>query len=745
MSENEIVESQLSNIILKQLKLLIENYAGREEELALETVELVASDVLFKQGEVADCMFWLLSGKLEASTQYSDGSQQVVTVLTDGSHVGEMGLLTGLQRTATIRALEESKLLRVTIDDVFKLSKLDAKLLGGLNNVAASRWQSLFLSNSLKTLLGDLSFDVLQELQEEFEWMELHNGDILFHEGDEADGVYLIISGRLCAKVATDDGSDKVVGELGPSDFVGEYALLTDDPRSATVYATRNTSIVKMSLKLLDKHIITNPTLMRHIARTVILRQKEMMRAGPAVKNKHLSVTVIPHDSITDVRAFTDELAMLLKQYGDTLVIDSEDFDEYFGQQGVAESPMNTPIQPVISSHLNELEGRYRYVFFIAGDAQSNWTKRATGQSDRLLVIAQADADPGVSEVEKISDKQAIPLRMDLVLLHAEGTNEPKATSTWLSQRKLTTHYHVRRGDPVHMARLARRLTGHAIGMVCSGGGARGYAQMGVYKAMSDLDIPIDYIAGTSMGAIISSAIACGFSYEACEELATWTTKLGVTDFTLPLASVAASANVTRICKHSYGERMIEDLWVPYFCISSNLTKAERVVHQTGLLWRAVRSSMAIPGVFLPIVEKGDVLVDGGVMDNYPVKLMSQLAETKRLIGVNVNPYIERSVSFDYDTSLSGWRILLNRLNPFSKRLRAPSVMGTILRSMFVNSMKKTKITESYLELNIKPDIRKFTMNDYSKWREIARTGFDASYEELNKWKSEQADLNFKK
>ena len=117
--------------------------------------------------------------------------------MTDGSHVGEMGLLSGLQRTATVSAMESSKLLRVTIDDVFKLSKHDSSLLGGLNDVAASRWQSLFLSNSLKELFGDLSFDVLQELQDGIEWVDLHNGDILFHEGDEADGVYLIISGRL--------------------------------------------------------------------------------------------------------------------------------------------------------------------------------------------------------------------------------------------------------------------------------------------------------------------------------------------------------------------------------------------------------------------------------------------------------------------------------------------------------------------------------------------------------------------
>lgn len=741
MSTDGNPESHSSETTLNQLRLLIESYAGHEDDLVLNTVELASNDILFEQGDDADCMYWLLSGKIEVVASKDDDDSHVIKVLTDGSHVGEMGFLSGLQRSTTTRALVDSKLLRVTIEDIFKLTKFDASLLNGLNQIAAARWQGLFLSKCLKDLFGELPFDVLQELLDELEWMDLNNGDILFHEGDEADDLYLIVSGRMLARVATDDGETTIVGELGPTDFVGEYALLTDEPRSATVYATRNTSVVKMSLNLLDKHIITNATLMRKIAHTVIQRQKEMMRAVPDTKNKRLAVTIIPHESIADISVFSNELAMLLKQYGDTLVIDSDGFDEYFGQKGVATSPINTPIQPVISARLSELESNYRYLFFIASDADSPWTKRAIGQSDRLLVVAQADAEPVVTDIEKIAEKQAIPLRTDLVLLHSKETKEPKATLAWLSQRNVTSHYHVRQGDSEHMSRLARRLSGNAIGLVCSGGGARGYAQLGVYKALLDLNIPLDYIAGTSMGAITSSAIACGYSYDECVELSDWTAKLGVTDFTLPLASLAASENVTKICQHSYGDRMIEDLWLPYFCISSNLTKAERVVHQTGALWRAVRASMSIPGVFLPIVENGDVLVDGGVMDNYPVKLISRLAETTRLIGVNVNPFIERSVSFDYDTSLSGWRILFNRLNPFSKRLRAPTVMGTILRSLDVNSMKKTKQTERYLELSIKPDVRKFTMNDYSKWKKIAQAGYDASYEPLKIWKSKQLDL----
>ena len=731
----------LDTVILNQLKILIQKHTSREDELELEQINLDSNDILFEQGADSDCMFWILSGQLEVSTTQDDSSKQILKILTPDSPVGEMGLLSHLPRTATITALEKSQLLRITINDIIKFSTLDENFLIRLNKLAASRWHNLFLANCLKKLFSDLPVDALQELQDQLEWMDISNGDTLFQEGDEADGVYIIISGHLRAKVSTDNGGEQTIGELGPAEFVGEYALITDEPRSATIYAVRHSSVVKMNLSLLNRYIYTDPTLMRKIAHSVITRQKQLLHPKKRTELKQLTFTLIRHGQTSAIHDLANSLASLIEDNGNTLVMDSQSFDDFFGQKGIAQSPIDTPIQPVIAARLSELEHRYKFILLIADKENSAWTERAIGQSDRVLIIADAEADPGISAIEETLENQITHIRRDLVLLHPADTESPSGTAAWLEPRNVSTHYHLRKGDPTHLARLARRLTGRAVGLICSGGGARGYAQLGTYKAILELDIPIDYIAGTSMGAISAGTMACGYSYEKGKELAKYCADLGVTDLTLPLASIAASKNVSQICQHIYGSRQIEDLWTPFFCISSNLTKAERVVHQRGSLWRAVRASMSIPGVFLPIVEDGDVLVDGGVMDNYPVQLMQDIAESTRLIGINVNPYIERSVSFDYDTSLSGWRILFNRLNPFSRKLHAPSIMGTILRSLDVNSMKMTKEIASLLELNITPDIRRFTMNDYAKWKAISQCGYDESYDLLKEWKDKQTDI----
>jgi predicted acylesterase/phospholipase RssA/CRP-like cAMP-binding protein len=701
-------ESALDTVILNQLKMLIQKHTSNEDELELEQINLDNNEILFEQGADSDCMFWILSGQLEVSTTQGDDSKQIIKILTPDSPVGEMGLLSHLPRTATITALEKSQLLRITINDIIKFSTLDENFLIRLNKLAASRWHNLFLANCLKKLFGDLPVDALQELQDQLEWIDISNGDTLFQEGDEADGVYIIISGRLRAK---------------------------------TIYAVRHSSVVKMNLALLNRYIYTDPTLMRKIAHSVITRQKQLLHPKKRTAVKQLTFTLIRHGQTTAIHDLANSLASLIEDNGNTLVMDSQNFDDFFGQQGIAQSPIDTPIQPVIAARLSELEHRYKFILLIADKENSPWTERAIGQSDRVLIIADSDADPGISVIEETLENQVTHIRRDLVLLHPVETESPSGTAAWLEPRNVSTHYHLRKGDPTHLARLARRLTGRAVGLICSGGGARGYAQLGTYKAILELDIPIDYIAGTSMGAISAGTMACGYSYEKGKELAKYCTDLGVTDLTLPLASIAASKNVSQICQHIYGSRLIEDLWTPFFCISSNLTKAERVVHQRGSLWRAVRASMSIPGVFLPIVEDGDVLVDGGVMDNYPVQLMQDIAESTRLIGVNVNPYIERSVTFDYDTSLSGWRILFSRLNPFSRKLHAPSIMGTILRSLDVNSMKMTKEIASLLELNITPDIRRFTMNDYAKWKAISQCGYDESYDLLKEWKDKQTDI----
>ena len=725
----------------QQIIELISRLAGREEALGLKTIELSAGEVLFNQGEPGDCMFLVLSGKLDVRVSQPDGSEHLINVLSEGSIVGEMALLSGQTRMATVRVREDIRLIRITEKDIGRLVQGDIDLIDNISTVAKERWENLHLENSLKKLFGNLPKEIWRELQEQLEWYYLSNGDILFKEGDASDGMYLVVSGRLRAMVRTTDGNEQPLGEIGPSEMVGEYALLTNEPRSATVYAVRESSLARMSPALFDQCVRKYPEMMRNIARIMATRSKRMIQPITSESPERMTFALIQAGPTVDIRAFAEKLSATLATYGASLVVGSEDFDESFGRANTAHSSKDAPIQPVIVAKLNEFEEAHRYLLFLTEDIHSPWTQRAIGQADRVLIVADSTGDPEPSKVERMLEEQAVPVRADLILLQPADAKAPTGTDAWLDARNVHAYYHVRQGDRAHMERLARRLTGHAVGLVFSGGAARGYAEMGAIKAILELEIPVDYVAGTSMGAIMASAIACGFSYEKCEEQAQWCANLGVMDHTLPFAALTASDHVTRICRQAYGSRFIEDLWIPFFCVSTNLSSAEKKIHQRGLLWRAVRSSMSIPGVFLPVLEDGDILVDGGIIDNYPVELMSKLVESNRIIGININPHRERKFEFDYDTSLSGWRILMNRLNPFTKKLRVPSITNIIMRSLDINSKRSSIAQESLADLTICPDTRGFALKDYDKWHDIAQRGFDDAFEPLQKWKKRQPDL----
>jgi lysophospholipid hydrolase len=360
------------------------------------------------------------------------------------------------------------------------------------------------------------------------------------------------------------------------------------------------------------------------------------------------------------------------------------------------------------------------------------------GQADRLLIVARASNSPALSDIETVIKESAHDTRTDLVLLHEPDVKIPSGTGSWLKPRSIRNHYHIRSGDNAHLGRMARRMSGHAIALVMGGGSAKGYAEMGFYKAMLETGIPFDYVGGASMGAIMGGQMALESDYEAFEQNAQWTADIGVIDRTLPLVAMAASNNVKKINQHCCGETLIEDLWCPFFCVSTSLSTASLKVHQSGSMWRAIRASMSIPGVFVPVVEDGDVLVDGGIMDNFPVALMQSLAESNRIIGVDVVPYRERLKHYDIDTSISGWRVLFNRLNPFSKKMKTPTLVEILIRTLEVNATKSSRDQAALTDLLIQPDTRGFGPTAYDKWKPLAQRGYEASIEPLKAWKLKQ-------
>jgi predicted acylesterase/phospholipase RssA/CRP-like cAMP-binding protein len=726
-----------NQLTLHELAEILDGLAIDTADPEIRLVELKAGQILFSQGDPADFMYLLVAGALGVRVQHDDGTETVIDKLAPGAIVGEMALLSGQPRSATVYALVDAGLMCLTQSTLAQIEKAEVENGESVTAAAIPRWQRIHLAHTLRGLFGDLDTNALHLLQEQLEWRRYANGDVIFRQGDPGDGMYIVILGRLRITAVTGTGIETYIGDIQPGQTVGEYALFTEEDRTATVHAVRESSVACLSPEVFNQLIANYPDLVVRITRIIIERRQQALRRKKVAAPPSLTLALVPAGPTVDVWQFAQELSSALAEHGSTQALNDEQFDTWMEQPGQAQIPAGDPRGLALSARLDELETEVKYLLFVADRTPTEWTKRCLGRADRVLIIADPRTDPAPGAVEQLLAKMDIPLRRELVLWHPPETEKPQGTMAWLDPRPVHTHYHVRQADGAHMARLARRLCGKAIALVLSGGSARGYAHLGVQRAFEELQIPVDYIGGTSMGAVMGASIA---TYESNAQMMAISQKHAdsaeIFDPTLPLAAVMASQKVTQLTQTIFGEARIEDLWVPFFCIAANLTTGEPVVFQHGPLWRAVRSSLSIPGIFTPVIEDGETIVDGAVMDNFPAATMARLCESECIIGVNVTPLKEKKRYYDYESSISGWRILFSRLNPFTKSLRAPSLVTTMMRTMEINSLRRSKEDEAYVSLMIYPDVKGIGPQDYDQFETITQKGYAAAIAPLRDWKA---------
>jgi len=303
-------------------------------------------------------------------------------------------------------------------------------------------------------------------------------------------------------------------------------------------------------------------------------------------------------------------------------------------------------------------ESHCEHLIYIDND-DPDWLDRCLRQSDCVLLVGDAgqDYDPQLSNPHQELPSSVV---QQLVLLH-ENDLPAGRTRDWLSACPgVTTHHHVR--NDTDIARLGRRLTGKANGLVLSGGGARGFAHLGVIRALREANIPIDYIGGASIGAIIGAGLASDWTNEHMLEVyrQCFIDNDPISDWTVPLVSLRAGRKASHMLREAFGERDIEDLPIPFYAVSSNLTEGGLHVHEIGKLWIALRASSALPGVLPPVFANGQVLVDGGVIDNLPVGEMRKRMSGE-IIAVDVGGGYRLEAMIE-ETELPPWWQLIPEL-----------------------------------------------------------------------------------
>jgi predicted acylesterase/phospholipase RssA/CRP-like cAMP-binding protein len=580
---------------------------------------------------------------------------------------------------------------------------------------------------------------VLREIESRLEWVHLPSGEVLFHEGDAGEDIYIVVNGRLRVTTQDGDGHERVLEEVGRGGAVGEVALLTGEPRSASIRAIRDTHLLRLSRAAFDELLDRHPRAMMQIVRSAAWRLRHTAQHVMR-ESRPQTFALVPASPDVPLAAFGRRLADTLQAFGSTVLLGSTDVDRTLNSPGIAQSHESSAVHEALTAWLGGQE-REHAALLLQADAQwSAWTRRCVAEADRVLIVANASAETEPGEVERSVSAQRVDGRTELVLLHPDTASRPSRTFAWLAVRAVTTHHHVRLGNDVDVRRLARRVSGRAVGLVLGGGGARGFAHIGTLRALAEAGITADVVGGTSIGALIAAAVAAEMPAEEMERLAaTFASPRQLLDRTLPVAALMTGGKVTDLYRRMFGDVAIEDLWTPYFGVSSGLSRATAIVHRRGPIWRAVRASTAIPAIFPPLLGDDDeVHVDGGVMNNMPLDVMRALCEGGTVIGVNPMPTHDRLRSYHFGPSLSGWQALMGRLRLFGSRVRAPSILGTVMRATEINSANRMRQASfrQLADLLIEPPVGDFPILAFDRYAPIIDIGYREAKARITAWQA---------
>lgn len=571
----------------------------------------------------------------------------------------------------------------------------------------------------------------------------LKRGELLFREGDAGSNFFLVQSGRLRAfqkDKSSEGGPARILGDIASGELVGEMAVLGESIRTAGVAALRDSTVREYtgeSLLPLPQEVLID------FIRVITNRLRRVLTTNTRPKLPACVVLVSANPGVP-MEDYAERLHTSLAGQGvDGTLLRSRDVPEAEFGKGLSEE------QYVIclGRWLDAQENKTPPVILQCDPELTPWTRRCLRQADLILVVARAGDNPAKGPVERAIDAFDDPItrpRTDLVLLQKQLPF--KGTKEWLKQRNITRHYHVRLGSDVDKARAGRLLTGQDLSLALGGGGARGFAHIGILGACRDMDIPIDRIGGTSMGAMLGALFAQGLSIEEMTERVRtiFLPKRNRVRYTFPLMSIDSGVGYNAMLEKLFGDVQIEDLPINYFCVSANLTKAKLMVHREGSLARWVGASMSIPGIVPPLVVNGDCLVDGGLLNNLPVDIARQDG-AGYVVGVDVSPELDFGFSKDYNGRPKFTEALMSHM-PWRRKKRPPlpGIGNLLYRATTLSSVShRTKIRRQ-ADCWIRIPSEGIKLLDFSALDAVVQVGREVGAERLQEvleWTRSGADV----
>jgi NTE family protein len=557
-------------------------------------------------------------------------------------------------------------------------------------------------------LLRELDAKSIAEFAEDIQWFSVPASTLLYSSGEAADGLYVIINGAFGVYAPQPSGGSQYIGKLAAGQIAGDMEVISGKVRSTTLVALRDCEVARLSNATFDRLAHKHPQTLRYVARGLAEQVDTLQQAHRRPATSPKIFAIVPYDASDAAMKLGWDLVACLTGFGRAALISS---DQAFDR----------------TSHwFHRLERANEAVVYLTDPRPTHWSRMCIRRADVLLLVADADCNPQRWLALDTMDEVAAAMRAaEIVLVHRVGRESYKARD-WLLAQQCRRLHHVRDKDDV--ARVARLLTGRSVGLVLSGGGARGFAHIGVLRALREAKIPIDSIGATSIGSIIGAGWAAGWGYEEMVERLrrTFVVSNPLNDYTLPLISLVAGRKVSRLLRQEFGETDIEDLRLPYYCVSANLSNGQLAVHRRGNVWLWLRASIAIPGVLPPVFTEKQAYVDGATLNNLPVDIMREDFHGP-IIAVDASGDRGFSSELEMTELPSLWKLW----NLFRNTKPSANIMQILLRAGMLNSAATSIAQRELATVLLRPPLEGVDLLDWRAFDRAIEMGYRYAAEAL--------------
>jgi predicted acylesterase/phospholipase RssA/CRP-like cAMP-binding protein len=582
----------------------------------------------------------------------------------------------------------------------------------------------LLLHQSLVRLFGEMNDEQVENILDVTKILEFEAGEYLFQQGEKGHSFYIVLSGRFRAIQHT-EADIFILGDISTGEPIGEFSLFTQEPHSASVVALRRSVILQLEDDDYKTLVQQFPSFANTITKFIIERMRRnnhQTKMDAAPKN----IAVVNLQAANDVSAYTGAIQEELGKMGFSISI--YDYTSHEGEND--------------HSVFDEMEKQPGLNFLVCDMEDPEWAKQCIAYCDLVILATDFHADCHLYEIEKelhLYSDNVMNKKIYLLLLHDENAALPSNTRRWFNGRTLDLHLHMRKNKAADTRRFCRIVTHQATGLVLGGGGARGFAHVGAAKALIEAGIEFDFIGGTSAGAVYGAGLSfLDFDFKKTDAMCRLAadSKLTSNDLTLPIVSLMSGKKIRKFLDTMFGDSHLEDLWVNTYCVSTNFSSASLKIHDRGLTQLQVAASMAIPGVFPPVIINKHLHIDGGVIDNLPVEAMYK-KPVRHIIAISLSA--EETAMFDLHEVPTSWELFWNKITKTTNH-HLPGISSILINSITINSRHRQESSKTNVSVFLDLDLKEFKFLDWNNWQQLIQKGYEQTKQKI---KETPEDLKF--